>query len=114
MERHGISTIPARKDVSAGIQNVKARMKVQSDNRVRLFLVRGALVNVDPSLESEKKPISTEDEIPGYVWQKYQDGKPNKEQPLKVNDHGCDAMRYIIMYTDSDGTITTEKNPFYD
>lgn len=101
MERHGIYTQPAKKDVSVGIQAVKARMKVQGDDKARIFFVRGALVEVDEALSEEKKPTCTEDEIPDYMWQKYPDGKPDKEQPVKVNDHGCDTTRYIVMRIDN-------------
>jgi phage terminase large subunit len=101
MERHGISTRAAKKDVSSGIQSVKARMKVQPNGKPRIYFVRGALVDVDPLLEADKKPLCTEDEIPGYAWKKYPDGKPNKEEPVKLNDHGCDTTRYIVMEVDS-------------
>ena len=114
MEKHGIVTIPAKKDVSPGIQAVKARLAVQPDGKPRLYFVRGALVEVDPLLEAAKKPASTDDEITGYSWKRYDDGKPNKEEPVKVNDHGMDAMRYLVMYVDNGSQITTETNPFYD
>jgi PBSX family phage terminase large subunit len=104
MQKHGIYTMPAEKDVSTGIQAVKARLRVQVDGKPRLYLVRGALIETDPYLEAEKKPTCTEEEIPGYVWQTYADGKPNKEQPVKVNDHGCDAMRYIVAIVDQPET----------
>jgi PBSX family phage terminase large subunit len=103
MERHGVTTIPAKKDVSPGIQAVKARLAKQADGKPRLYLVRGALVEADPLLEAEKLPTCTEDEIPGYAWAKTPDGKPNKEQPVKMNDHGCDDMRYAVMYVDAGG-----------
>ena len=102
MERHGIGTIAARKDVSPGIQAVKARMKVQADGKPRIYFVRGALVEVDPLLEDAKLPTSTIDELPGYSWSKTPDGKPNKEQPVKMNDHGCDDLRYMVMHVDND------------
>ncbi len=114
MERHGIVTIPAKKNVSPGIQAVKARLKVQADGRPRLYFVRGALVEVDPLLEAEKKPTCTEEEITGYSWTKYADGKPNKEEPVKVNDHGCDDTRYLVMHVDNGSQVTTEPNPFYN
>ena len=98
MEKHGIYTIPAKKDVSTGIQAVKQRLKVQQDGKPRLYFVRGALVEADPLLEAEKKPVCTEDELTGYAWKKYSDGKPNKEEPVKLNDHGCDATRYLVKY----------------
>jgi len=100
MAKHGVDTVAAVKDVSPGIQAVKARMKAQEDKKPRIFFVRGALVEPDPLLESEKKPLCTIDEIPGYAWQKTPDGKPNKEQPVKMNDHGCDPMRYLVYKLD--------------
>lgn len=103
MARHGITTVAADKDVRTGIDAVKARLKVQADGKPRLYLVRGALVDPDPLLESAKKPICFEDEITGYSWQKYQDGKPNKEQPVKVDDHACDAARYFVKHIDAGG-----------
>lgn len=100
MAKHGINTIAADKDVSTGIQAVKARLAIQPDGKPRLYLVRGALVEPDPLLEDAKKPLCLEDEITGYAWQKYQDGKQNKEQPVKVDDHACDAARYLVKYVD--------------
>lgn len=108
MSKHGISTSAAMKDVSPGIQAVKARLKVQPDGKPRLYLVRGALVSIDPLLKEENKPTCTEDEIPGYSWQKYADGKPDKEQPVKVNDHGCDDMRYIVVRLDGRAKMNTK------
>ena len=101
MERHGIDTIAAQKSVSPGIQAVKARMRVQEDGKPRIYFYRNALVQVDPLLEAAKKPICTLDEIPGYSWQKTPEGRPNKEQPIKINDHGCDTIRYIVAHLDT-------------
>lgn len=101
MEKHGIPTQAAKKEVSSGIQGVKARLKVQPDGKPRLYFVRGALVEIDQSLKEEGKPTCTEEEITGYTWQKYADGKPNKEQPVKLNDHGMDDTRYIVAHVDS-------------
>ncbi len=114
MQRHGINTIAAKKDVSPGIQAVKARMKVQEDGKPRIFFVRGALVEIDPLLDSAKKPLCTEDEIPGYAWKKYDDGKPNKEEPVKINDHGCDTTRYMVAHVDIVGTMEVVENPFFN
>ncbi len=36
------------------------------------------------------------------MWEPSKDGRPVKEAPLKVNDHGMDAMRYAVMYVDQD------------
>lgn len=100
MEKHGISTMPAKKEVSPGIQDVMARLKVQGDGKPRLYFVRGALVEVDKRLAEAHKPTCTEDEMPDYSWVKTPDGKPDKEQPLKVNDHGCDTTRYLVHQLD--------------
>ena len=50
-----------------------------------------------------KRPLCTEQEIDGYVWEKAADGRPNKEQPVKADDHGCDAKRYAVAYADGLG-----------
>ena len=101
MERHGVHTIAAKKDVSPGIQAVKGRLAKQKDGKPRIYFVRGALVEVDPLLEDAKLPTCTEEELTGYAWAKTPDGKPNKEQPIKLNDHGCDDTRYMVMHLDS-------------
>jgi len=94
LERHGIKTIAANKDVASGIQQVKERLKKQGNGKPRIYIMRDILHERDESLYEDGKPTSTVEEIVGYTWQKYDDGKPNKEQPVKVNDHGMDCMRY--------------------
>jgi phage terminase large subunit len=34
------------------------------------------------------------------VWPKSQDGKELKEAPVKADDHGMDATRYMVAYLD--------------
>ena len=114
LERYGIPTIPANKAVSKGIQAVKARLRVAGDGKPRLYLVRGALHEEDQELREERKPVSTDEEITAYQWQKGVDGKPNKEQPVKNNDHGVDAARYLVMYLDDGPVVNTVSNPFYN
>lgn len=109
LERHlGLSTVAAKKTVSDGIQAVQARLRPAGDGRPRLFIVRGALVERDPDLDAAKKPCSTEEEITGYVWdrgtaQQQANDKPPKEVPVKLNDHGMDALRYICAELDLGG-----------
>jgi phage terminase large subunit len=103
LERHGIKTIAAQKAVTVGIQAVQARMVVQPDGKPRLFIVRGALVERDENLVTTKKPVCTEQEFPEYVWAKDASGRPLKEEPVKVNDHGMDACRYAAVYASGDG-----------
>jgi phage terminase large subunit len=108
LERHGVSTIAAKKDIGTGIQAVKQRLAEQEDERPRLYLFSGALVEEDEALKQAKAPTSTEAEITGYVWPKASDGKPIKEVPVKVHDHGMDAMRYGVMYLDGSGPAAGE------
>lgn len=106
LERHlGMSTDPAKKTVSDGIQAVQARLKTAGDGRPRVFLMRGALVERDQELEDAKLPACTEEETEGYVWDQ-RPGKPPKEAPVKENDHGMDAMRYMVAERDLGGRPT--------
>lgn len=101
LERHlGMSTIAAKKTVSDGIQAVQSRLRVQADGRPRLFIFRDAVVARDPRLTEAKKPTCTADELPGYVWETKPGTKGVKEQPLKVDDHGVDALRYLVSQRD--------------
>jgi phage terminase large subunit len=104
LERYGVYTQPAIKDVSPGIQAVQARLRRAGDGKPRLYIMRDALVDTDPALLAAKKPTCTEEETSGYVWQRTADGRATKEEPLKIDDHGMDAMRYAVMYADNGGT----------
>lgn len=113
LARHGVPTQPARKTVKDGLQTVAERLRKAGDGRPRLYIMRDALVATDPSLTEARLPTCTEDEIPGYVWARAQDGRPAKEEPLKLNDHGMDAMRYAVMYAGGAGLVQMMANPFY-
>lgn len=100
LERHlGISTVAAKKNVSEGLQAVASRMKVAGDGKPRLFLMRDAVARRDQTLVDAKKPASTLEEVPGYIWANH----ATKEAPLKEDDHGCDAMRYLVAHVDLGG-----------
>ena len=101
LEHHGVPTKPAQKAVSVGIQAVQARLRKAGDGRPRLFLFSDALIEPDAKLEAKRKPLCALDEFPGYIWQETRDGRPNKEEPVKDNDHSMDALRYAIMYVDN-------------
>lgn len=94
LEKYGIDTIAARKSVSNGLQAVQERLRKDDSGRVGLRVVRNARVQQDANLKESGKPTSTLEEIPGYVW----DSK--KEEPIKADDHGVDALRYMVMYLD--------------
>jgi phage terminase large subunit len=100
LERHvGLGTIAATKTVSDGIQAVAARLRPAGDGRPRLFILRDSVVQRDTLLLDSMKPASTQEEVPGYVWDTA-NGKKIKEDPLKEDDHGCDAKRYMVAERD--------------
>lgn len=112
LERHGVKTIPAKKDISPGIQAVQSRLRVdEQTKKPRLFVLRGALVETDTELAESKKPTSTADEFPGYVWK----DKSKKEEPVDADNHGMDCVRYAVMQVDTVQVAKGHKeNPFYD
>lgn len=111
LERHGVKTIPARKEISVGIAAVKARLRREPlpdgrPGKPRLLVFQDALVELDESLaftedgERTGKPTCTRDEFPAYVWAKAADGRPVKEVPLDLDNHGMDCARYAVRYID--------------
>lgn len=103
LERHlGMGTTAATKDVKPGIERVQARLRPDATGRPGLYIMRGTLVERDPHLQERKKPQCTADEVGGYVWapDPTLPGKPRKEEPLKVDDHGMDCVRYLVSELD--------------
>lgn len=105
----GIRTRPAYKPVKRGISAVEERLGPAGDGRPRLFVLRDSRVDgADHGMEEAKKPTSTVEEFDGYVWAKAADGRPAKEEPEKLNDHGMDCVRYAACYADRIGRKTYE------
>ena len=102
----GMSTVQAKKSVEDGIQAVKRRLRInEADGRPRLYLCEDALVERDKALSDVKKPTCSIEEIVGYIWdrgtvQAQNNGKPPKEHPVKEDDHGMDALRYMVAHRD--------------
>lgn len=95
LERHlDMRTIAAKKTVSDGLQAVASRLSLSGDNKPRLYICRDAIIKKDTLLSDDKKPTCTQEEIVGYVWNK------DKDAPVKENDHGMDAMRYMVAHKD--------------
>lgn len=106
LERHlGINTLPATKDVSSGIQAVATRLRPAGDGKPRLFVLRDSLVRRDPRMEEQKKPCGLIEEIDGYIWNTSANRKQG-EEPVKENDHSCDAARYLVMEVDKTPILT--------
>lgn len=96
----GLNTRAAHKKVLEGIQAVQRRVREK-----RIHLIRGARILPDPSLIDAKKPTSTADEFPAYVWA----DKATKEEPRKEDDHGMDATRYLVAYRDLKGRARIDR-----
>ena len=77
-----INSEPARKAVGLGIEAVQAVLKVQANGKPRLKI-----------FSTCKKTIQ---EVQGYRWAEGSETKDAKDEPLKVDDHTCDALRYAI------------------
>lgn len=118
LKQEGIATVPAKKEIGVGIQAVEGRLELVGDEgmtprqRGRLFVMRGALVELDVALDEEKKPTSTAAEFPAYVWPKGVDGKPKKEVPVDEDNHGMDCVRYMVRHVDG-GVARVRRNPIY-
>lgn len=100
LRENGIDTIAADKRVTVGIEKVQERLKSASDGKPRLFVLEDSLVEVDESLKERFQPYCTADEFAVYAYPDGKDGKPIKEEPVKVYDHAMDALRYAVMYFD--------------
>ena len=103
LERHlGRSTVQAHKAVSEGIQAVAARLKAAGDGKPRLFICRDSLTERDPLLYAARRPCSTAEEIQEYAWdsRNVPGTTAPREAPVKENDHGMDAMRYLVAQVD--------------
>lgn len=99
-------TVAADKRVRLGIDLVQQRLRPAEDGRPRLFLTsRPPVGGRDASLVERGVPACTADEITAYVWAPPRtDGQP-RDEPLKVSDHGMDALRYVVSDLDSGGTV---------
>lgn len=112
LSENGIPTLPAKKEISVGIQAVQLRLATRGDGKPGVYLHRGALVEVDEALREAGLPICTQDEFSSYVWAKGVDGKPLKEVPLDLHNHGMDCVRYLVRHVDK-GVGRVRKNPLY-
>jgi phage terminase large subunit len=97
----GYETTAARKSVSPGLQKMALRLRGENDKPRMTFMKDSLVHDRDQDLVDRGKPSCTVDEIPGYVWDTSQ-GRNKGEQPVKLDDHGCDTARYVVAELDSD------------
>jgi len=79
-----------------GLDLMRWGLRSGTDGIVRTYLLHGALRHgADPALLAANRPTCTEQEVPQWVLEKKQDGKPAKDRPdQSCEDHGCDSWRY--------------------
>lgn len=95
LEDAGVSSLPANKAVKDGIES--AYELLQPDpltGEPRLFFLRDTLLEVDPYLVAQNLPTRTVEELGIYQYPKGTGLRNPTEDPIKLHDHGCDALRY--------------------
>lgn len=90
----GIETMPAKKDVHLGIEAVQACLKVQGDGRPRLQIFKNC-----------KHTIK---EMGGYRWAEGNETRDARDEPLQLNDHCPDCVRYGIYGVEHKGYFSQE------
>ena len=85
-ESHDISTRPANKAVKLGLDLTAQRLVDRIDNRPRVMIFNTCTELIR--------------QIGIYRWVPYEEGKPYREEPLKVDDDGPDVLRYMITELD--------------
>ncbi len=84
LEQYGIFTEPAEKDVKLSIAILNRLMKPKANGRPSVYIMDDLtnLIN----------------EVEGYRYKPVRDGHEDKEEPLKIDDHSVDALRYLATY----------------
>jgi phage terminase large subunit len=90
----GLPANPHKGRVKDGIAKVQERLAVQGDGLPRL--------TVDPSC------VNTINEFESYVW------KPERDEPVKENDHSMDALRYVTVALDLYGSAPLGETELMD
>ena len=73
--------LPARKANNAIIPGITAVASALGDER--LYITAGCTNLIS--------------ELQGYCWKRQRDGDIKRDEPEKVHDHACDALRYLVM-----------------
>ena len=81
-QRYHVRMQPARNDVKGGIAEVKKYWPVNHFTGKPKLVIFKHCVNLIWELEQ-------------YAWAKNADGSES-DRPVKINDHACDALRYIL------------------
>lgn len=80
---YGVPSSPADKDKSLGIETVRALLKVRADTGRPRLHIASRCRNLIKELASYRYPDGTKNNDP-------------RNEPVKKDDHTCDALRYIL------------------
>lgn len=110
LERYGIPTVAAKKDILTGIEIVAKALRPAGDGKPRLFIMRDSLVSRDEALDDAKLPWAIEQEFDGYVLPNKKPDHNVKELPVDENNHGMDALRYLMMHLNYSGSPSVARS----
>ncbi len=108
LESKGIKTVKANKDISVGIQKVRARLGNNDPTRGALieptfFIFEDSLCEIDPKIKVDietgkqtNNPAKAAEEFMTYGWKKYNDPTKLKDIPEDIHNHAMDAIRYFF------------------
>jgi PBSX family phage terminase large subunit len=88
LRKLGIPTVSARKSINPGVELLRSLMLVGKNNKPKLYILK----NCENLIK----------EIPGYRWAERRstpNSKSPKDEPVDVDNHAIDALRYAI-YSD--------------
>ncbi len=85
----GIPSLKAKKDVTAGIEYMQTLFQP------RKHLINKYWPNGRPTIHIAERCKVLISQLSRYRWASGTDNRDPKDEPLKVDDHTCDALRYI-------------------
>ena len=99
MGRTGVElATKAKNAIKAGVDQVRWGLDADETGEPRIRIMANSSELTCTHRSAAKRTTSVAQEILSYVYKKWVDGKPNKEQPDPTcEDHGADAMRYMMM-----------------
>ena len=103
LDRCGIWTIKAHKAVQPGIEAVQKRLRRQPDGKPRIFIMKNACVSRDPDWSRRRNRPPRRRRSAGTSGLRPCRTGHRKRSRSKINDHGCDALRYAICELDGIG-----------
>ncbi len=80
--KHGFTW--AMDDVKAGIEAVQSGLHIMENGESRLVFIRGAVPNLCKEMEE-------------YSYRKDKGSGVTSDEPIKLNDHLCDCLRYLAL-----------------